>query len=237
MSLIPFPRVANLPGVPQLARAANNALNAALPVLGTAAALGSLWRAVFSTPQWGVFKQVPPPAPDASGVETVTVLSQLSPAITPDTITDMSYRNEYDIADYFIQDGAFATYNKVANPFEPYVRMRTGGSLSDRTAFLQQCEDVVNSMDLYYIMTPEKTYNNVNCYRMEYQRRQENGAYIVEVDLYFREIRPVTAQYTTTAPTTQNAQDPSAAPVQNNGTVSPQTPTNPPDTTNIVSAQ
>lgn len=234
MALIPFPNVPKLPGVPQLPRLPGLG-NSVPPVLVAAAAVGSLWRSLFTTPQWGIFKQVPEPAPDAQGIPTVTVVSRLTPIVVPDSIQDFSYRNEYDIADYFVQDGSFATYNKVANPYETYVRMTKGGSKSDRAEFLQQIEDILATTDLYSIMTPEKTYLNVNPYRFELTRRGTGGAYfLTEVDLYFREIRSVVAQYTTTAVSTQNAQDTSAAPVQNNGTENGDIPANPPDASDVV---
>lgn len=236
MPLIPFPNVPKLPGVPQLPRLPG--FTSVPPILGAAAAVGALWRAIFVTPQWGIFKQVPEPAPDAEGIPTVTVVSRLTPIITPDSIQDFSYRNEYDIADFFVQDGSFATYNKVAQPYETSVRMTKGGSKSDRAQFLQQIEDILATTDLYSILTPEKTYLNVNPYRFELTRRGAKGAYfLTEVDLFFKEIRSVTAQYTTTAPTTQNAQDPSAQPVQNDGTVNGDTPANPPDASEVVSQQ
>lgn len=229
MSLIPFPNVPNLPGVPQLARASNGVLNAALPVLGAAAALGSLWRSLLTTPQWGIFKQVPEPAPDASGLPTVTVVSRLTPVVVPDSFQDLSYKNEYDVSDVFVQDGSFATYNKVANPFEVSVRMIKGGSASDRAAFLASIEAILATTDLYYILTPERTYANINPTRLEVTRRGSSAAFfLTEVDLFFREIRSETPQYTTTAVSLLNAQNPSAQDPQNNGVVNPVAPVTPP---------
>jgi len=221
MSLIPFPNVPNLPGVPQLARASQSALNNLGPALSGAAAIGSLWRSLFVTPQWGIYKQVPPPsAPGSDGLVTVTVRGNLTPVVVPDSVLEFNYRNEYDITDAPIQDGAFASYNKVANPFETSVRLSKGGSQADREVFLGQIEQVLASLDMYYILTPERTYKNINPYRTEITRRGAGGAYfLTEVDLFFREIRTVTAQYTQTSTVTTNAQQASAQPVQNTGTV------------------
>lgn len=235
MSLIPFPNVPNLPGVPQVARAANGALNAALPVLATAAAVGALWRALFVSPKWGIYKQVPPVSKDASGLDTVTVTAKLQPVITPDSILDFGYHNEYEISDYPLEEGSFTNYNKVANPYEASVRMAKGGSESDRRAFLTQIDTVLASLDLFYILTPEKTYVNVNLYRQEMTRRGAGGAfYLSEVDLYFKEVRTSTPQYTNTSTGTQNAQDPSAQPVDNVGSVAGDTPAVEPDLTGVV---
>lgn len=233
MSLIPFPNVPNVPGVPQLPRLPG--VTSLPPVLGVAAAVGSLWRALSAPPTWGIFKQTPPTQPDADGVETVTVTAQLVPVVTVDSIMDFNYRNEYDISDFFIQDGAFASYNKVANPYETSVRLIRTGTLADRSEFLGQIEVILASLDLYQIIVPEKTYNNVNPYRVEVSRRGAEGAYqLTEVDLYFREIRSVTAQYSTTAPVIPNASQPGDADPQNVGVVNGDTPVNPPDITNLV---
>jgi hypothetical protein len=235
MSLIPFPNVPNLPGVPQVARAANGVLNSALPVLGAAAAVGALWRALFTTVQWGIYKQVPPPKPDPDGLTTVTVQAKLQPVVTPDSILDFGYHNEYDISDYPLEEGSFTNYNKVGQPFETSVRMAKGGSESDRRTFLDQLEQITASLDQYYILTPEKTYVNVNPYRIEMTRRGAGGAfYLSEVDLFFKEIRTSTPQYTNTATSTQNAQSPSAQPVDNVGTVAGDTPAVTPDLTGVV---
>lgn len=221
MSLIPFPNVPNVPGVPQLARAAQSALTTVGPALSGAAAVGALWRALFVTPQWGIYKQVPPPsAPDADGLVTVTVQGNLTPVVTPDSILEFSYRNEFDISDAPIEDGAFASYNKVANPYETSVVMSKGGSQSDRATFLAQIDQIMGTLDMYYILTPEKTYRGINPYRNELLRRGANGAFfLTEVELYFREVRTATAQYTQTSTVTTNAQQASAQPVQNTGTV------------------
>lgn len=244
MSLIPFPNVPNLPGVPQVARAANGALAAALPVLGAAAAVGALWRALFVSPKWGVYKQTPPP----TGAVTVTIggvtvsappsavtQPKLVPVITPDSILDFGYHNEYDISDYPVEEGSFTSYNKVSNPYEASIRMSKGGSESDRRAFLAQIDTILASVDLYYILTPEKTYVNANPYRQEMTRRGAGGAfYFSEVDVFFREIRTSTPQYTNTSTSTQNAQDPSAQPVDNVGSVAGDTPAVAPDLTGVV---
>jgi hypothetical protein len=235
MSLIPFPNVPQLPGVPQVARAANSALTAALPVLGAAAAVGALWRSLFVETKWGVYKQTPPPAPDTSGVATVTVTAKLVPVITPDSILDFGYHNEYDISDYPLEEGSFTNYNKVANPFETSVRMAKGGSESDRRTFLDQIETITASLDFFYILTPERTYVNVNPYRIEMTRRGAGGAfYLSEVDLYFKEVRTSVQTYTNTSTATQNAQDPSATPVDNVGAVSGDTPAVPPDLSGVI---
>jgi hypothetical protein len=237
MALIPkpqFPNVPKLPGVPQLPR--SPIFPAAPPrVLSGVIAAGRLWQALFSQVTWGIYRREPPTQPDEEGVETVTVVAERTPVVVPDSFLEFAYREEYSVSDYPVQDGGFASYDKVANPFEMFVRMSKGGSLQQRTAFLQSIDAIVGTTDLFDIITPEKTYLNVNVIRHEVSRRGRRGAYfLTEVDLYFRQIREVTATYSSTAVVTPNAQDASAVPVSNVGTVQGQPTTATPESLGVI---
>lgn len=218
----PFPNVPKLPGVPQLLRSPNFPASPG-PVLGSAVAAARLLLALIQQPKWGIYKQTPEPTTDADGIPTVVVRGRLEPVITPDNILDFGYRNEYDISDYPVEEGAFMSYNKVGNPYEASVRFSKGGTESQRRDFLKQIEVVVASLDKFYIMTPERTYKDVNAYRFEVTRRGAGGAYfLTEVDLYFREVRTTTAQYTQTGRSIfnpVNAKDPSALLPENTGAI------------------
>jgi hypothetical protein len=239
MAIIPkpvFPNVPKLPGVPQLRRSPQFPA-APPPIVGIAIVLGRLWQALFSQPAWAIYKQaVTTPQTNDDGVETVTVVAEREPVVVPDSFLEFGYRNEYTMSDYPVQDGGFASYDKVANPFETMVRMAKGGSQQERKKFLDSLDAIVGTLDLYDILTPEKTYLGVNVLRYEFARRGNRNAYFfTEVDLYFREIRTVTATYSNTAVTTQNAQEPSAAPVTNTGTVQGQPTTATPADVGIIS--
>lgn len=229
MAIIPklkFPNVPKLPGVPQLARSPLFP-PAPAPVLGLALALGKLWQSIFAQPQWAIYRANQP----RGGGVVVTVggvsvrstnptQTDRTPVVVPDSFGEFSYRNEWSVADFPVQDGAFASYDKVSNPFEIVIRMYKGGSKQARKRFLDSIEAIAGTLELYDIVTPERTYLNVNVTRYELSRRGAGGAYFLsEVDLFFREIRTVTASYSATAVETQNAQDPSAAPVVNTGSV------------------
>lgn len=204
MPLIPFPDVPNLPGVPQVLRRAPAAPPA---ILGSVAGIAQLIRSFTAKPVWGVFKTSDDPN---------TTVIHGKPAVVPDSIIDFGYQKEWTIATAPTQQGAFTDYNRVSNPYEAHLRMSKGGSEKDRIAFLKQIDDL-NSIQLYDIFTPEKVYLKCNFTRIEISRRQEKGAYFLsEVDLYFREVRIVTSQYSNTQ-IIQPAQA-SAANTQNNGT-------------------
>lgn len=217
-----FPNVPKLPGVPQVLRSAQFP-PAPSPVVGAAVAIGRLWQSLFSQPVWAIYKQPEPTETSEDGVETVTVTAERQPVVVPDSFLEFGYRTEFDVSDYRVQRGSFASYNKVANPFETFIRMAKGGSQQERKRFLESIDAIVGTLDLYDIVTPEKTYIGVNVLRHEVVRRGRQGAFfLTEVDLYFREIREVTAMYSSTALLTGNALQPSAQPVANVGTVQPQ---------------
>lgn len=226
MAIIPkprFPNVPALPGVPQLARSPLFPASPG-PVIAIAAAVGKLWQSIFAQPLWGIYKTSPPVQTDPdTGLQTVTVQAKRQPVVVPDSFGEFNYRNEWAVSDYPVQEGAFASYDKVAQPFEIMVRMYKGGTKEARQKFLESIEAIAGDLNEYDIFTPEKTYVGVNVLRFELARRGPRGAFFLsEVDLYFREIRTSTATYSTTAVVTQNARNPSAQPPVNAGAVQAQ---------------
>lgn len=223
MPLIQFPNVPKLPGVPQVRR--SSVFPAALPpVVGLALGVARLLQLFLFGTGWGIYKsQKTTDVADDTGLESVITTAKRVPVLTPDTFLEFSYRNESAVADYPIQQGSFVSYDKVANPFEIVLRVAKGGNTAERQKFLDKLESLAGDLELYDIVTPERSYLNVNIVRYEVARRREAGAYwLSEVDIYFREIRFVTPEYlTTTAPAadTSDAKQPSARPAANNGTV------------------
>lgn len=206
--LLPFPNVASLPGIPQLAR---SLLIEALapPVLGFAANPEVLWQATQAAPVWGVFD------------------SNNRLVVNADSVMDFGWRKENRISNFPIQQGQFGTYNRVGLPNETSVVLTKGGSLSERSTFLQQIDAVVDqrNINLYTIRTPEKSYVNASCNRAELSRRGKDNAYYFDVEIYFIEIAQIAAQYSTTVAPTPNAREPSALPVTNQGLNNPTVPT------------
>lgn len=195
-----FPSVANLPGVPQLAR---SLLGQALtpPTLGFAANPDVLWHATQSAPVWGVFDQ------DGNNVTNA------------DSVYSFDWRQENRIPNFQIQQGQFATYNRVGLPFENAIKLIKGGPESDRAAFLQQIDAIIaqQNVSLYTIRTPEKSYFNVSAIHAELSRVSKDGAFWFEVELRFIEINSIAVTYSNGSTPLNNAQPPSAAPPTNQG--------------------
>lgn len=195
----PFPNVPFLLGVPQLVRAL--LFQPANAVTLGAQAQHNLWASAQVAASWGVF--------DSNG----------NKVINPDNIYAFDDRQEWRLSDYPVQRGAFSSFNKVIVPFEDSLRMTKGGSLTERRAFLKSIDAIAGDTNLYSIRTPEKTYLSVNILRTELLRRSSEGAYFLEVDIFFRNIVEQTAQYSTAAANTADAQNSAALPAVNQGNV------------------
>ncbi len=224
----PFPNVPQLPGVPQLPRS-NTFPPGPPPALNSVIAVGRLLLALTTKAQWGIYR-IPPPLPPApvppDGVlPEVVVTPPNLPVLVPDNFRRLDYGQEWSITDAPLQNGAFASFNKVASPYDITLRMAKGGTLASRREFLEKLESIGTSLDMFRIVTPERTYNNCNIQGFRVVREDSRGAYFLDsVDVTFREVRTVTAQYTSTAANTVNAQNPSAEPVNNLGTLNAATP-------------
>jgi hypothetical protein len=207
-----FPDVPNYPGVPQLARLSSSVANTVAPISIQATGLINLFGAIFPTETWGIF--------DSSG----------NAVVTPDTFLDFEHHPRWKISDFPVQGTAtnpvaFASYNKVKLPFDCRVRMAIGSTLAARQQLLTALDTAADSINLYTILTPERTYQNCDIEYYDVVRANQglsaDGAYFLnEIDVYFKQIIPVQAQYSTTQ--LQNATNPSALPQSVSGNVLPQ---------------
>lgn len=218
-----YPDVPQLPGVPQVNRSPAFPPGPP-PVLAGALALGRLVLALLQKTQWGIYRDTSqdPTEIDPDGLEVVTVAGTNPPVLVPDSFRTFAFNQEWSVTDAPTEQGGFATYNKVNNPFDVICRMTKGGSRRERTEFLEKLDALGNSLNLLKIVTPERTYLGMNIVRYSIRREEQRGAYwMSEIDVYFREIRTVQSEYTSSASSTQNARTASAAPIVNGGLKQP----------------
>jgi hypothetical protein len=214
----PFPDVPAAPGLPPVLRQVGAAVN---NVEMLTADVVSIVR-MFQGPQWGIF--------DQNG----------GPVLIGDSVISVDYRKEYRISDYPIEEGAFASYNKVQDPFDVRVvfactgkqsllsSLLSGGALGSlisgtdpntaaRTLFLQQTDTATAALDLYTVVTPEVSYPKVNIIHHDYRREaKDGGATMLRVEVWCREVRAA-AKATQTG--TDSITDPTAP-----ATAAPATP-------------
>lgn len=195
-----MPSLPSLPGIPPLlsstAAAVSGAINTATLIAADAALLSRL----FAKSKWGIY---------LNGVAIAAA----------DSIVSIEYVQDSKVSDYPVEAGGFQTYNKVATPYDARIQMTKGGNEGDRRAFLAAIEAAAASLNLYDIVTPERTYTSANIQKFDYKRTATNGAGMLTVELWLIEVR-VTAQAAFT-----NTAKPSGASVVTVGTVQSQTPT------------
>jgi hypothetical protein len=164
-----FPNVPDLPGVPPIARKLGTEAVAAIGLLDP-----SLEASIFGgqqPEQWGIAD------------------SHYNFVLQPDSVVRMDVDEPYRVSDYPVEQGLFASYNKVKIPKSGTVTMAKGGSTSERQAFLHAAEAVEKSLEQYTILVPEGFYGPVTIDRVSYERRASNGATLILVHLHFTEIR------------------------------------------------
>lgn len=222
---IPFPNVPYYPGVPQLVRPVQEVIadNPILAIgLGTAETL--LASALQQSPRWGIFdankNQVGLPiGSNSSSVQSLidTLASQLTGQTAPVLSTiGIDYVKEMIVSDFPVELGGFASYNKVEKPAEPLITLALAGSQSDRTNFLSIIDAACKSVNLYSVVTPEIQYFNYTFLRYRYCRRSGRGVTLLVVEIAMREVRQVSAAYTTSSPIV-NPANAASTPQTNNG--------------------
>lgn len=228
MARYPFPNVPQEPGVPQVTRSSAFP-NTTPPALGTALALGRLVLALTRTSGWGIYRDFTNEnlatarrnqyrQPGEPLRLTISEGKNPPPVLVPDSFRNFGFRQEWSVTTAPTELGGFAAYNKVNNPFETQLRLTKGGSVRDRHDFLEKLDAIASSINLYKIVTPERTYFGCNISRYEVSRKEASGAYFLdEIDIFFTEIRTVTSEYTNTTFNTQSAQEASAESIKNYG--------------------
>jgi len=83
------------------------------------------------------------------------------------------------------EQGAFVSYSFVQNPNSVTVKVSRSG---DKTSFLAECEAIVKSETLYYVVTPDAVYSSLKAQSMAVTRNVESID-LVEVSIEFIEVR------------------------------------------------
>lgn len=226
MPNIPFPDIPEYPGVPPLLRQANSAI-AAIPALaiGIGTLEGILGNALQQPVNWGIFDSLGNQlGASGSGNSILGALAaQLTGALSPVLSTlSFDFTREAKVSDFIIEQGSFASYNKVQNPANPVVTLAFSGSEGDRANFLNVIDAACISTDLYSVVTPEVTYVNYSFERYSISRRGDKGATLLVVEVSLKEIREVSATFTQSgaAPIT-DPQNAGATTPTNNGLTQP----------------
>lgn len=237
MPLIPYPDIPAYPGVPPLVRAAN------IPPqiqLGLGEIQTLLAAASQSPNQWGIFdlqgNQLGAVGGNSNSLfqaivnsAKTSLLNALGQAGGSGSATVLSTNSvetsrETRVSDFPVEAGQFATYNKVQLPGETSVVLVLGGSQADRSAFLNQIDVAIQTLTQYFVVTPEAVYGPATVERYNMIRRADRGATLLAVEVVLKEIRQVSASFSTVQTPINQPQNPAATPQSNSGLVQPQAP-------------
>ena len=197
----PFVNIPPFPGVPAVPRDP-----AALNQLGEQLLTGDVFGVLLNifAPLWGIFQS-----------------NSNTRVVTPDNVTEIDFNGEFDIPNFKIEEGQFASFNKVTLPFDVMIQMTKGGTYAERQKFLEDLDSIAPGTELYDVVTPEKTYSLVTVAHYDYRRTSIRGVALITANVYLQQIssQGVTSTYSTTSPPNANAQNPSAQGVTHNGNV------------------
>jgi hypothetical protein len=164
------------------------------------------------TTEWGIF--------DKTGEPIAGFTSSLIGPIQ--SFYSLDYYKENLVANFPVQDGSFASYNKVEMPASPVVVLNFTGNLEERMQFLNMIDAACQSTNLYTILTPEIAYVDFTIESYNYTRSAAKGTTLISVELHLKEVRQVEVQKSTTGKKTTPSNDPTNANTQQNGKVQPQ---------------
>jgi hypothetical protein len=113
-----------------------------------------------------------------------------------DSVVDMNYDHAQKVAKFPVEPNTFASYDKVNEPRTIKLKCTVHGG--QRVAnFFNALETALTSTNLYLIVTPEVTYQNMTLVKLPYTRTAKKSVDMVVVDLVFEEI--VQTQFQTVA--------------------------------------
>lgn len=135
-----------------------------------------------------------------------------SPVVTADSVKGFDYRQDWQVADFPIEQGAFQSYDKVQRPFDVRLRFSSSGSATSRQALLDSIAAIAGDTNVYDAVTPDATYQSVNVDHYDY-RFVDGKSGLIIIDAWCVQIMA------SSPPSSQNTASPSAASPVNGGTV------------------
>jgi hypothetical protein len=136
------------------------------------------------------------------------------------------------------QGAAFASFNKVFQPYTPALTLALSGTEGEKIAFLKALDDACSSTNLYNVYTPDATYvgSSGGCTldRYSYQRSATHGATMLIVDVSLTQVLQVSPSYTNQS--ISSPQSPSADGSVNNGITQPVSPSLPTSTLSSIAS-
>ena len=118
------------------------------------------------------------------------------PIVLADTVVSMNYDAGSSISKYPVEQGSFASYNKVNAPSMATVSMSKGsGGPEERGTFLAELETLLKSTISVHTLTPEYVHFNYQIVGLNYARSAKDGATMITVNVDLEEVLEAKVEY------------------------------------------
>lgn len=156
---------------------------------------------VLRGPEWGIYKDglpvVQPVTPFSQQLDPVlgpiravaSILGQ--PNLIPVTASTATFefRQDWSIANYPQERGAFQSYDKVTLPYDLKVRLVCSGPTAKRQAFISTILAMAESIALFSVVTPEVVFTDCNVAHVSWPRHADRGVSMIVAEVWFQKIR------------------------------------------------
>ena len=107
------------------------------------------------------------------------------------TILSMEFADDSNVVTSIIENGSFVSYNKTELPTRISMTVVLNGTESVQQTTLTSLRAAKNSTDVFSVVTPFETYDNMNITALRYSRTVDRGATRTILDIVLQEIREV----------------------------------------------
>lgn len=159
-----------------------------------------------------------------NGKWTIVTHGTLEAVADFDGFGGYSHKSTSLVPDENIEEGSFASYNKITRPSEMTVTLLKSGYPVEIEETLEKLEQLKNSTQTVDIILPYKTYLNYNIKGLNHARTQGDSINLLSVELSLVEIRERETAYSLrklTYPTIENPGDASKIQVGKQQTQTP----------------
>lgn len=139
------------------------------------------------------------------------------PVVLADTVTSFNFSQEFTISDFPIENGDFASYNKVYRPFTGTFRFAAGGDSENRQRLFDSIGAIIGDTNSYNLVTSDQVYTGVNLTGQQYARTPTQGLGLLQIDVTVEQVKQVFTL--TLTDVISSPLDPSQTSQVNDGTV------------------
>ena len=111
-------------------------------------------------------------------------------------VMDLEMTAEGKVVSTPIEQGSFASYNKVASPTGIRATLAVEGELGDLQSVVDRLFELKDGTELVNFVTPVREFQKYTLEKFSYQQAAEKGVNVLYVEINLSEIKEVEPQYT-----------------------------------------